>query len=56
MKNDYKWLYISWALGAISISIAIAVAIWITKSAWCLWAFLFLPNVKRSEKEDDAND
>lgn len=31
------------AIMAASISAAVAVAIYVTKSGWCLWALVFIP-------------
>lgn len=43
--KDKKWAYIAFALVYIAFSLAIAVAVYITKSAWCLWGFLLMPKL-----------
>jgi hypothetical protein len=33
--------YIAYALAWIAVAIGVSVGIYFTKSAWCLWAFIF---------------
>lgn len=52
--KDNKWCYISFALIYIAYSLAIIAAVYITKSAWCLWGFLLMPRLSmKSDKEED---
>lgn len=55
--SDKKWAYIAFALVYIAFSLAIAVSVYITKSAWCLWGFLLMPRLSmRSDTEEEENE
>lgn len=53
--ND-KWLWISYGMACLAVSVAVCVGIYITHSAWCLWAFLLVPGVHKGNEKDDNNE
>lgn len=45
--------YIACAVAWISVSAAVIAGIYMTGSAWCLWAFLFVAFIKVERRSDD---
>lgn len=46
-------MWIAYAIMWLSVSLAVCAGMYITKSAWCLWALLIPMMVKVSRKTDD---
>lgn len=53
--ND-KWLWLSYGMAWLAVSVAVCVGIYITHSAWCLWAFLLLPGIHTGKEKDDNDE
>ena len=49
-------MWFAYAIMWISVSLATCFGIYITKSAWCLWAFLIPMSVKLIQKSNSKND
>lgn len=49
-------IYFSYGLAWLSTAIAVSVGIYITGSAWCLWAFLLPASISISSKSSDNED
>lgn len=47
-----KWPWFSYGIACLAVSVAVCVGIYITHSAWCLWAFLLLPEIHTRSKND----
>lgn len=56
-SKDSKAMWFAYAIMWIAVSAAVIAGMLITKSAWCLWAFLLTDSIKSkiecSFKEDD---
>lgn len=60
MDLELKYIWKIYAAMWLSTAIAVSVAVYVTNSAWCLWAFMFpaLHAWKRleGEKETESSD
>lgn len=54
MKVRRKDLWVAYAIMWMSVSLAVCTGMYITKSAWCLWAMVIPAMVKVSRKTDDS--
>lgn len=45
--------YIAYAVAWFSVSVAVVAGIYMTGSAWCLWAFLFVAFIRVGRRSDD---
>ena len=42
--------YVAWSITCVALCAAVAVAVYTTGSAWCLWALLFIPSVQADKR------
>lgn len=56
-KETYnKSMWFAYATMWVAVAVAVIAGMLITKSAWCLWAFILPANIEVKSKSDSKND
>ena len=51
-----KWVWVAYGMVWFAVAIAVSIGIYFTKSAWCLWAFIFPMSISITTKKDDDTE